>query len=226
MLNALDVHWTASQYSLLPCMCYCTVCLSGFDSAIYHVSVFPPQLVTNSQEPCSRVLWYNKHGAKWVRLSGHIQLTWETSTAISSCPLPPQQDMGPPTFHIMSTSPRQMPWISHSISNGTKCRSSDNWISSSSVSAVYIGLRCIFTITVGVVVSTSGTIHEAHQNSWEGLKDTLVSFIICRPPGKAALTITKWQFLSLQQSYHCFGFLFNAAFPARFIRGFSSFLRM
>lgn len=162
-LNALDVHWTASQQSLLPCVCYCTVCLSGFDSVIYHVCIFPPQLVTNSQEPCFRVFWCRKHGAKWVGLSGHIQLTWETSTAVSSCLLPLQQDMGLPMFRIMSTSPRQMSWISYSISDGTECPSSDNLISSS-VSAVYIGLHCIFTV---IVVSTSGTIHEAYQNSWE-----------------------------------------------------------
>lgn len=43
---------------------------------------------------------------------------------------------------------------------------------------------------------TSGTIHEAHQNSWEVLEETQVSFVICRPPGKASLT--KWQLLSLQ----------------------------
>lgn len=84
-------------------------------------SVFPPQVVANSQEPRSQVFWYSTRSAKWARLSGHSQLTWEMSTAVSSCLLPRQQDVGLPVFHIMSASPRQMSCISFGIADGTKC---------------------------------------------------------------------------------------------------------
>lgn len=142
-----------------------------------------------------------KRSAKWVRLSGHSQLTWEMSTAVSSCLLPLQQDVGLPVFHIMSASPREMSWISYGISDGTKCGVG---ITGSLPQSLLCSLcRSVLYLhsTVGVVVSTSGTIPEAHQNSWEVLKGSRVSFIICRPPGKAALTITKWQLLPLQ--IHC-----------------------
>lgn len=51
---------------------------------------------------------------------------------------------------------------------------------------------------MGGVVCTSGAIHKAHQNSQEVLGETWVSFVTYEPMGKAALTITKWQLLSLQ----------------------------